>query len=397
VYKVSDPYCIRYEVHFGGRSGDVTSLSVDLSNVLTKTVVAVSATHSTTVDSDGLMSIASLASFVNLAPNAALSIGDVVHISLNDVNKGFGTVTSVSGTSIDIQTNLQTQSVANTDGSAVISYTSLHTTGTNVNNVQSSTTDLLSLGNLLVDSPKVASCDGAGTAACDGYATMCIHADPTSEASPVASGGEIATSSGVSTLTCATGNAVSGDATSAINMDTALGYGDQVKVFCMGVSLGTYTVSSSTADTVEFAEAVPDCNTNFYDDATHTTKTTRNAHVYLERTNWVITTSVDLLALQIDFVGKTVTVAGKSCDVSLVLADDASSSKGSRFVCSNTAGADAVIASSGGASAVVVSGKGTTEATSCSDRGMCNTETGLCECFAGYSGVDCTSQNALAA
>ncbi len=31
----------------------------------------------------------------------------------------------------------------------------------------------------------------------------------------------------------------------------------------------------------------------------------------------------------------------------------------------------------------------------CSNRGNCNHETGICKCFSGYTGVDCSIQNAL--
>merc|ERR1712124_39057 len=36
-------------------------------------------------------------------------------------------------------------------------------------------------------------------------------------------------------------------------------------------------------------------------------------------------------------------------------------------------------------------------ASQCSGRGLCDTTSGVCECFAGYTGDDCSIQNALAA
>lgn len=41
-------------------------------------------------------------------------------------------------------------------------------------------------------------------------------------------------------------------------------------------------------------------------------------------------------------------------------------------------------------------GAGTTEAVSCSRRGLCDETTGECQCFAGYTDVDCSVQNSLA-
>jgi hypothetical protein len=41
-------------------------------------------------------------------------------------------------------------------------------------------------------------------------------------------------------------------------------------------------------------------------------------------------------------------------------------------------------------------GAGTTEAKSCSGRGICDDSSGECQCFKGYAGVDCSKQNALA-
>jgi len=44
-----------------------------------------------------------------------------------------------------------------------------------------------------------------------------------------------------------------------------------------------------------------------------------------------------------------------------------------------------------------VVGTGTTEDNTCSGRGLCSSESGVCECFAGYTLDDCSAQNALAA
>jgi len=394
---LTTPYCIRYEVHFGGRSGDVASLAVDTSNILTKTgVTIVEGGHSTDVTS-GVTTITTLSSLVGgVAPTDVFTTGDLVHVDIAGTSYGFGTVTSLSGTAITLTTPDAPDLATSTTGVVKLQETGVHTTTRSTNNVATTITDTLSLGNMIIDSPKVASCTGAGTTACDGYAIMCIHAAIATEnvASDETTGGNIATSSGTSTLTCAAATSVSGDGTTATTMQSVLGYGDQVKVFCTGVSLGTYTIASATDDTVVFAEAVPDCNTNYYDDASHSTKAARNAHVYLQRTNWVVKTDIDLLTMELNFASKTVAIGAVSCDVSSILADSDSATKGSRFVCSNTEAATAAISAS---TAISVSGKGTTEASSCSDRGICNTESGLCECFVGYSGVACSSQNALAA
>jgi len=49
-----------------------------------------------------------------------------------------------------------------------------------------------------------------------------------------------------------------------------------------------------------------------------------------------------------------------------------------------------------GKSAVYNDGSGTMESQVCSGRGLCDESTGECACFAGYTDVDCSVQNALA-
>jgi len=46
---------------------------------------------------------------------------------------------------------------------------------------------------------------------------------------------------------------------------------------------------------------------------------------------------------------------------------------------------------------VQFNGVGTTESSECSDRGLCDRESGICVCFPGYTGNSCHIQNAAAA
>jgi len=44
---------------------------------------------------------------------------------------------------------------------------------------------------------------------------------------------------------------------------------------------------------------------------------------------------------------------------------------------------------------VFVDQRGTTEEAECSNRGLCDQSTGICECFKGYTDDDCSRQDAL--
>ena len=45
--------------------------------------------------------------------------------------------------------------------------------------------------------------------------------------------------------------------------------------------------------------------------------------------------------------------------------------------------------------AIYNDGSGTMEVATCSNRGLCDESTGECACFAGYTAVDCSTQNSL--
>lgn len=404
--ELASKYCMRYEVHFGGRSGDVANLGVVTSGIIAKTGTVVTETNNAAaleISAAGVMGLTLLATpaaGTALPLTAGISVGEQVHVTHNAISYGVATVTAVSDTAMTLSSTQG--ALASTTGVLKLEETAVHTTLTKTNDVATTVTDTFDLGTVTVSSPLInTACTGLEDEAtgCTGYAARCYHGAITAEnaATDTASGGNINTTAGVSTLTCAASTAIPATGTTAITggIETVLHYGDEVKVFCNGLSLGIYTIASTTADTVVFKEVVPDCNTNYYDDATHTTKTARNSHVFLMRTNWVVKTDVDLLVANLDFTGKTVEIDSSTyCDVSSVLADSASATTGSRLVCSNTAAATTAISS---AVSVKVYGKGTTEASTCSDRGLCNTETGSCECFSGYSGIDCSTQNALKA
>ena len=87
-----------------------------------------------------------------------------------------------------------------------------------------------------------------------------------------------------------------------------------------------------------------------------------------------------------DFVGKKLEVIGIEVEVHVVPPENVSeTTRTSTFTIDRPAGA----------CNVTETVKGTKESEECSGRGMCDRGSGMCSCFAGYSGAACAKQDNL--
>ena len=216
-----------------------------------------------------------------------------------------------------------------------------------------------------------------------------------------ASGGVTAsyTTKATDDKSCAAGACTITSSTKTLSLDAdgaAFGSSERVKIWCGATKLlGTFTVVSSDATTVTTLEVVPSC-----DGVSGNEVLVKRVSDYIE-----VNADVSLLVSPGARVAFTDTgtykgsphsrevlhVKGVNGRSFVYLDNDEFESSSKDFHTS-----DIPLTTADGTTRFEIYGSGTSESSPCSDRGVCDGESGECACFAGYTGYACNLQNNLA-